>query len=92
MPNHSQLKEMRSEIATKFGSNAKNTGAPQTQIALITQRINELNKHFADHKKDHSSKRGLLKLVGQRKRLLTYLKNTDEKAYVKLIQDLELRK
>jgi small subunit ribosomal protein S15 len=62
------------------------------QVALLTSRINELNQHFKTNAKDHSGKRGLLKMVGQRRRLLTYLKDRDQKRYTQLIQTLELRK
>ena len=68
------------------------TGSPEVQIALLTARINDLNGHLQIHKKDHHSRRGLLKLVGQRRRLLTYLKNKDINRYRELIQRLGLRK
>lgn len=68
------------------------TGSPEVQIALLTERINHLNKHFAEHPKDFHSKRGLLKMVGQRRNLLSYLKNTDLEKYRALIAKLGLRK
>jgi len=80
------------DTVKKLGGTASNTGTPEVQVALITNRINELNQHFTTHKKDFHSQRGLLKLVGQRRRLLTYLKNCDAKRYNQLIQTLELRK
>lgn len=70
----------------------KDTGSPEVQVAIISGRIAELSKHFEVHKKDHSSRRGLLKLVGQRRRLLNYLKITDKSRYVKLIGELGIRK
>jgi len=68
------------------------TGSPEVQIALLTQRINDLTGHFATHKKDHHSRRGLLMMVSNRRSLLTYLKNTDAAKYEKLIAELGLRK
>ena len=72
---------------------AKNdTGSPEVQIALITERLNQLSKHFETHKKDHHSRRGLLILVGRRKRLLEYLKSKDEGRYQAIIKKLGIRK
>ncbi|MBL7685006.1 MAG: 30S ribosomal protein S15, partial [Deltaproteobacteria bacterium] len=68
------------------------TGSPEVQVALLTQRINSLTEHFKTHKKDHSSRRGLLILVGQRRRLLEYLKKKNRPRYSKLIEELSLRK
>ncbi len=82
----------RAEIINKFGGSAQNTGSSEVQVALITHRINELTQHFASFPKDHHSRRGLLKLVGSRRRLLNYLKSSDTKRYNQLIQSLELRK
>ena len=82
----------KSGIITSYQRAQGDTGSPEVQVALLTNRINELNEHFKDHKKDHHSKRGLLKMVGQRRRLLAYLKDTDLKRYTQLIQSLELRK
>lgn len=79
------------ELVTKYGANDKDTGAPQVQIALLTEQITELTGHFKVHKKDHHSRRGLLKMVGQRRRLMTYLKRTNADNYSKLIKDLGLR-
>ncbi|HNR88696.1 MAG TPA: 30S ribosomal protein S15 [Spirochaetota bacterium] len=70
----------------------KDTGSPEVQIALLTERINHLTEHFKVHKKDHHSRRGLLKLVGQRRRLLDYLKKKDLAKYRELIKTLGLRK
>jgi small subunit ribosomal protein S15 len=80
------------EIIKKFGKNATDSGSTEVQVALITSRINELNQHFGKFPKDHHSRRGLLKLVGQRRRLLNYIKAKDSKRYNDLIQALELRK
>ena len=76
----------------KFARNKGDTGSPEVQVALLTQRINHLTEHFASHKKDHHSRRGLLMMVGNRRRLLNYLKKNDQGAYEKLIGELSLRK
>ncbi len=75
-----------------FKRHSKDTGSPEVQIALLTYRINHLTKHLQIHKKDHSSRRGLLKLVGHRRRLLNYLKDKDFDKYSKLIKDLGIRR
>ena len=80
------------EIIEKFRQHEKDTGSPEVQIALLTERIAYLTEHFKVHKKDHHSRRGLLKLVGQRRRLLDYLKAKDFDRYRKVIQELGLRK
>ena len=80
------------EIVQKFGKDASDTGTPQVQIALMTRRLQQLNEHFKAHGKDHHSRRGLMKLVGQRKRLLTYLRSKDSGAYRELITALGIRK
>ncbi len=85
-------KESKGNIIGEHKVHAKDTGSPEVQVALITTRINYLTKHFESHKQDHHSKQGLMKLVGQRKRLLEYLKNQDQKRYEKLIKKLALRK
>lgn len=85
-------KEKKSEITKKYGRAAQDTGSPEVQVALLTHHINELNQHFTSHPKDHHSKRGLLKMVGQRRRLLAYLRSSDPKRYTQLIQSLDLRK
>jgi small subunit ribosomal protein S15 len=92
MPSKTEIKAKKSEIVKKFGTTASDTGTPEVQVALITHRISELNGHFKTHKMDFASKRGLLKLVGQRRRLLAYLKNNYQERYLKLIKSLELRK
>ena len=85
-------KDKKAEIIAQYGRNAGDTGSPEVQIALLTERINELNAHLKDNQKDHHSRRGLLKMVGQRRNLLAYLKKTDLEGYRALIQKLGLRK
>lgn len=85
-------KERIQEVITEFGGSAENTGSTEAQIALLTERINDLTEHLKENKLDHASRRGLLKLVGQRKRMITYLKNTDIEVYRELIQKLGIRK
>jgi small subunit ribosomal protein S15 len=85
------LEEKRAVI-DEYKLHDADTGSPEVQIALLTQRINHLNGHFKVHKKDHHSRRGLLKLVGQRRRLLNYLKSKDINRYRSLIKALGLRK
>ena len=85
-------KEQKEEIIAKFGGNEKNTGSTAVQVALLTARINALTEHFKRNPKDTNGKRGLLTLVGQRKRLLGYMQRTDLEGYRKLVQDLGLRK
>ena len=84
--------EKTAELVKKYGENENDTGSPQVQIALLTERINSLTGHFKTHKKDHHSRRGLLKMVGQRRRLITYLKRTNAGIYTELIKDLGLRR
>ena len=85
-------KEEKQQVVTKFGASDKDTGSTEVQIALITKRINFLTEHFKQHKKDHNSRRGLLKLVGQRRKLLKYLKRADIEKYRKILDELSLRK
>lgn len=82
----------KAEIIKKYGQHGNDTASPQVQVALITARLNQLRDHFNSHKKDHHSRRGLLKMVGRRKKLLSYLSSKDFDAYKKLIADLGLRK
>jgi small subunit ribosomal protein S15 len=84
--------EAKKEIIEKYGRSEGDTGSPEVQVALLTARINDLNEHFKTHPKDHHSRRGLLKMVGQRRNLLAYLKNKDIERYRKLIESLGLRK
>lgn len=88
----SLLSAQKQEIIGQFGKDANDTGSPEVQVALLTARINELQVHFKAHKKDHHSRRGLLKMVGQRRRLLDYLKKKNEERYRTLIKELGLRK
>jgi small subunit ribosomal protein S15 len=85
-------KEAKQEIITKHGRSAADTGSPQVQIAMLTQRINELTEHLRAHKHDHYSRRGLLKLVGRRRRFLNYLQKHDLEGYRALIKELGLRR
>lgn len=85
-------KEQKENIIKQYKTHDSDTGSPEVQIALISERLNVLNSHFQTHKKDHHSRRGLLKLVGQRRKLLSYLKATDRERYKKLINQLGLRK
>ncbi len=82
----------KQEVVTKFGRDTKDTGSPEVQVALLTERINHLTEHLKVHKKDHHSRRGLLKMVGQRKGLLNYIKQRDIVKYRELIAELGLRK
>ena len=75
----------------KYKAHASDTGSAKVQVALLTERINYLTDHFREHSKDHHSRRGLLKMVGKRKRLLNYLRRTDIETYRKLVQELGLR-
>jgi small subunit ribosomal protein S15 len=84
--------DKKSELTKQFQLHPRDTGSADVQIALLTARINELTQHLQTHVKDHSSRRGLLKMVGQRRRLLDYLSQTDTKRYQELIKKLNLRK
>ena len=86
------LAERTSEIRQTYQRHATDTGSPEVQTALLTNRINYLTEHFKTHPKDHHSRRGLLKLVGQRRRLLDYLRNRDVARYRELIERLGIRK
>lgn len=85
-------KEETAQIVLEYGKDAKNTGSIETQIALLTRRIVDLTEHFKQHKKDTNSRRGLLKIVGQRRKLLKYLQRTDLEGYRALAEKLQLRK
>jgi small subunit ribosomal protein S15 len=85
-------KEAKQDIVTKYGRGDADTGSPQVQIALLTERINQLTEHLRTHRKDHHSRRGLLKLVGQRRGLLNYLQRNDLEGYRALIKELGLRR
>jgi small subunit ribosomal protein S15 len=84
--------ERKAEIVTQFGENDQDTGNTRVQIALLTQRINDLTGHLREHSKDHHSRRGLLMLVGQRRRLLNYMQRSDLEGYRSLIRELGLRR
>ena len=86
------LNEKKKTLIDDFKSHPKDTGSAMVQIALLSKRINFLSGHFKQHKKDFSSRRGLLKLVGRRRRLLNYLKTSDANAYKQVIEKLNLRK
>lgn len=85
-------KDQKIEIVKEFGSSDKDTGSTEVQIALLTTRILELTEHFKIHKKDHAGRRGLLKMVGHRRRLLKYLKKTNLEGYRAILKKLNLRK
>jgi len=84
-------KEQKDQVIGKFKKHDGDSGSPEVQIALLTERINTLSAHFKEHKADHHSRRGLLKMVGQRKRLLAYLKRKDLDGYRSLIKELGIR-
>ena len=84
--------ERKNEIINEFKTHESDTGSPEVQIAVLTEQINTLNEHLRTHKKDHHSRRGLLKMVGRRRNLLTYLRNNDVQRYRELIQKLGLRR
>jgi len=86
------FKEQKENIIKQYKLHEGDTGSPEVQIALISERLTELNLHFQSHKKDHNSRRGLLQLVGQRRKLLSYLKTIDMERYAKLVKELGLRK
>lgn len=88
----SLTKEVKLEVIEKHGRGPVDTGSPQVQIALLTRRIEELTEHLRAHPKDHYSRRGLLKLVGQRRRFLDYLQRKDIEGYRALIKELGLRR
>jgi len=85
-------KELKQELINKFKVHENDTGSPEVQIALLTERINQLTEHLKVHKKDHHSRRGLLKMVGKRRALLNYLKEKDFERYKTIIEKLDLRK
>ncbi len=84
--------DRKSALIAQFGIKDGDTGSPEVQVAILTERIANLTGHFSDHKKDHHSRRGLLKMVSRRRRLLDYLKRVDDGRYNKVIQELGLRK
>ena len=84
--------DQKLEVVKQFGKSEGDTGSPEVQIALLTRRINHLTEHLREHKHDHHSRRGLLMLVGQRRRMLNYLEKSDLEGYRALIKELGLRK
>ncbi|HHV61603.1 MAG TPA: 30S ribosomal protein S15 [Firmicutes bacterium] len=84
--------EEKKAIIERYGLHEKDTGSPEVQVAILTERINDLTEHLKEHKKDFHSRRGLLKMVGQRRRLLNYLQRKDVERYRTLIEKLGLRK
>tara|TARA_B100001564_G_scaffold92779_1_gene75568 strand:- start:786 stop:1055 length:270 start_codon:yes stop_codon:yes gene_type:complete len=87
----SLTKDKAQEVIKKFGKNDKDTGSTEVQVALLTRRIEGLQKHFENHKKDNHSRTGLLQIVSDRKKLLGYLKKKDLSSYQKLVKDLKIR-
>ncbi len=85
-------KEAKLDLIAKHGRNETDTGSPEVQIAMLTQRINELTEHLRTHRHDHYSRRGLLKLVGRRRRFLNYMQRKDLEGYRALIKELGLRR
>ena len=88
----SLTREKKLEVVKQFGRSERDTGSAEVQIALLTRRIDELTEHFKQNPKDHNSRRGLLKMVGKRRKLLNYLKDTEIEKYRSLIETLSLRK
>ena len=86
------LKEAKSQLIKQYRQHDKDSGSPEVQIAVLTNRISYLTEHFKLHKKDHHSRRGLLQLVGRRRRLLDYLRNVDDARYRAIIDRLSIRK
>ena len=84
--------EKKQELIERFGRSGGDTGSTEVQVALLTERINELTEHLRDHRKDHHSRRGLLMLVGRRRRLLRYLQSSDLDRYRQVVSDLGLRR
>jgi len=85
-------KEQKQELIRKYGKSMKDSGATEVQVAILTERINELSSHFESHKKDNHSRMGLLRMVGKRRRLLEYLQSNDIDRYRKIVEELGLRK
>ncbi|MDE2027300.1 MAG: 30S ribosomal protein S15 [Candidatus Omnitrophica bacterium] len=86
------MKEKKTEVISRFKTHAKDTGSAPVQIAVLTEQINQLNEHFKTHKKDFHSRRGMLMLIGKRRRMLDYLQKQDPKKYEETINKLDLRK
>lgn len=88
----SVTKERKQELIQKYGSGEKDSGKAEVQVAILTERINDLRNHFTDHTKDHASRRGLMQMVGKRRRLLDYMKKKDIERYRTIIKELNIRK
>jgi len=86
------VKEQKQELIKKFGKSANDSGSAEVQIAILTERINELSAHFETHKGDHHSRTGLLRMVGKRRKLLEYLQSRNIDRYRKIVEELHLRK
>jgi small subunit ribosomal protein S15 len=86
------VKDEKTQIIAEYATKENDTGSPEVQVALLTARINELTEHLRNHGKDHHSRRGLLMMVGQRRRLLNYLRRSDIERYRQLVQELGLRR
>lgn len=84
--------QRKGEVLAKFQRNTKDTGSPEVQVALLSERINGLSDHFTAHKADHASRRGLVRMVNQRRKLLDYLKSTKPKSYQQVVESLGLRR
>ena len=84
--------ERKAEVIKTYATKAGDTGSPEVQVAILSERINNLTEHFKTHVKDNHSRRGLLKMVGQRRTLLDYLRRTNEKSYLELIEKLNIRR
>ena len=84
--------EEKAKIVAEYGQGENDTGSPEVQVALLTENINKLQNHFGDHKKDNHSRRGLIRMVNQRRKLLDYIKSSKPEVYSKLISDLGLRR
>lgn len=85
-------KDARADLVKKYQTHENDTGSTEVQVAILTKKISDLTKHLKEHKKDFDSRRGLLMMVGKRRRLLNYLKKTEEEKYTKIIADLGLKK
>ncbi len=88
----SVTKEKKQELIKKFGTGDNDSGKAEVQVAILTERINDLRDHFTNHKKDHTSRRGLMQMVGKRRRLLDYMKRKDIERYRTIIKELNIRK
>ena len=88
----SVTKEKKQELIKKFGTGDNDSGKAEVQVAILTERINDLRDHFTTHKKDHTSRRGLMQMVGKRRRLLDYMKRKDIERYRTIIKELNIRK